>query len=94
MKCRDERNWPPQWKGPYGPHHPLPSGEVGVLSRVSRPPGFLDTPHCIIVIEWNDQEYFASVYFDDADFMETVFKLLQDSIGHPMTEIGSLDIPE
>ena len=34
-QCRP--NWPPHWKGPYGPDRPLPTGEVGILQRVDPP---------------------------------------------------------
>lgn len=92
MTCQGQANWPPQWKGPFGPHNPLPSGELGVLTRVTCGPGILAAPHCIIVMQWNHQEYFATLYFDKENFMQGLVKLLQSYVGRPIAEIGSLDL--
>ena len=81
------------WKGPYGPDNPLPRGEEGILIRVELTSSILRIPHCILVIQWNDQQYFASLYFDDEDFLKEFVGLLQSCLGRPIAEIGSLDIP-
>jgi hypothetical protein len=86
-------NWPPEWKGPYGPDNPLPHGEVGILIRVELPSNILRTPHCILVIQWNHQEYLASLYFDEEAFLQEIVALLQSCLGQPIAEIGTLDIP-
>jgi hypothetical protein len=93
MTYQGRPNWPPDWKGPYGPNNPLPCGEVGILIRVEPASNILRTPHCIVVIQWNNQEYLASLYFDEEAFLQEIFGLLQSSIGQPIAEIGSLDIP-
>jgi hypothetical protein len=93
MICLGRRSWPPDWRGPYGPDNPLPSGEVGVLVGVEPPPGNLRTPHCILVIECNGQEYIGSLRIDDENFLEDVLRLLRSSLGRPLSEIGSLDLP-
>jgi len=93
ITCLGRPNWPPEWKGPYGPDNPLPSGEVGILIRVEPVPSILGTPHCIVVIQWNGQEYFASLYFDQEDFLQEIVGRLQSCLGRPIAEIGSLDIP-
>ncbi len=93
MACLGRRSWPPEWKGPYGPDKPLPSGEVGILIGVQPAPGNLTTPHCIVVIQWNGQEYIASLHFDDEDFLQEIVRLLGTCLGRPIIEIGSLDIP-
>ena len=87
-------NWPPKWIGPFGPNNPLPSGEVGILVRVSRMGGMLDTLHCLLAMEWNHQEYFGFLYFDEEDFVQTFIGLAQTHIGRPIAEIGGLDIPD
>jgi hypothetical protein len=94
MTYQGQSNWPPQWVGPYGPNNPLPSGEVGILVRVSCMGGMLDTLHCLLGMEWNHQEYFGFVYFDDEDFVQTFVSLAQNHIGRSIAEIGSLDIPD
>ena|SRR5882724_9879185 len=68
MTCLGRLNWPPEWKGPYGPDNPLPRGEVGILIRVEPASSILRTPHCIVVIQWNDREYLGSLYFDEEEF--------------------------
>ena len=93
MTCLGYPNWPPEWKGPYGPDNPLPRGEEGILIRVEAASSILRIPHCILVIQWNDQQYFASFYFDDEDFLKEFVGLLQSCLGRPIAEIGSLDIP-
>jgi hypothetical protein len=93
MTCLGRPNWPPEWNGTYGPDNPLPRGEVGILIRVEPASGILRSPHCIVVIEWNHQEYLASLYFDEEDFLQEVVGLLRSSLGRPVAEIGSLDIP-
>jgi hypothetical protein len=85
-------NWPPEWRGPYGPDKPLPNGEVGVLRRVEAS-DILNTPHCVMVIEWNGQEYFGFLYFDEASFAHELIRLLQNWLGHPIAEVGSIEIP-
>lgn len=93
MTCLGKPNWPPEWKGPYGPNNPLPSGEVGTLIRVEPASSNPETPHCFVVIHLNKQEYFGSLYFDEEDSLTEIVKLLRSCLGRPIAEIGSLDIP-
>ncbi|HEX7229582.1 MAG TPA: hypothetical protein VF452_04255 [Candidatus Binatia bacterium] len=94
MTYQGQPNWPPQWIGPFGPNNPLPSGEVGILVRVSNMSGMLDTLHCLLAMEWNHQEYFGFLYFDEEDFVQTFIRLAQSHVGRSIAEIGSLDIPD
>jgi hypothetical protein len=41
----------------------------------------------------NQQEYFGVLYFDEEDFLQSIVGLLRDSVGRPIAEIGSLDVP-
>jgi hypothetical protein len=93
MTYQGRCNWPPEWKGPYGPRNPLPHGEVGVLVRVDTVSTILGVPHCVLVIQWNDEEYFGSLYFEDEAFMQRVVIVLRDRINRPISEIGSIDMP-
>ena len=93
MSCLGSKNWPPQWHGPYGPDNPLPSGEVGTLIEVKPAHSMMRTPHCIVIIQWNNQEYLATLYFDDEEFYQEIVGLLRSRLGQPIAEIGSLDIP-
>jgi hypothetical protein len=71
----------------------VPRGEVGILVRVEPAGSVLGTPHCFVVIQWNQQEYFGSLYFDEENFLLKIVKLLRSCLGRPIAEIGSLDIP-
>jgi hypothetical protein len=44
-------------------------------------------------VEHEGQEYFASLLFDDLQFLEEVCRILPRHIGTPISSIGSLDIP-
>jgi hypothetical protein len=44
-------------------------------------------------MQCNQLEYFGSLHFDEEDFLLKIIALLQDSVGRPIAEIGSLDIP-
>jgi len=93
MKYLGRSNWPPEWAGPYGPDTPLPMGEVGILTATEDASHILETPHCVLVMRHNRQEYFGALYFDDEEFLLTVVALLRKSIGRPVAEIGGIDIP-
>lgn len=86
-------NWPPEWVGPYGTNNPLPRGEAGILVRVERVPNILRTPHCVLVIQCNGQEYFGCLYFDEEDFSQEIICFFQSCLGRPIAEIGSIDLP-
>jgi hypothetical protein len=86
-------NWPPAWNGTHGPDNPLPDGEVGVLVQVLPASSVLEPAHCVIVMQWNDQEYLASLFFDDEDFLQEVVGFLRTCLGRPIAEIGGLDFP-
>jgi hypothetical protein len=50
--------------------------------------------HCILVMQWEGQDYFGSLFFDDSSFREQIVQLLRLHTGLSITEIGSLDIPD
>jgi hypothetical protein len=85
-------NWPPEWRGPYGPENPLPNGEVGILLRAETS-NILSTPHCVVVIEWNGREYFGFLHFDEENFAHEFIRLLQNWLGRSIAEVGSLQMP-
>jgi len=93
MTCLGQASWPPDWKGPYGPDKPLPRGEAGVLLRVEPASKILTSPHCIVVMQWNDQEYIGSLQLDEEEFFQKIVGLLRSCIGRPIEEIGGMDVP-
>jgi hypothetical protein len=86
-------NWPPEWNGPYGPDNPLPRGEVGILVRVEPSSNTAESPYCFLVMQWNQQEYVGSLYFDDGNFLREFVELLRGCRGRSIAEIGSVDVP-
>ena len=93
MRWRGRRNWPPQWKGKRWAGTPLPELEAGVLIRVEPGSGDNKTPHCFLDLQWNNQEYFAVLFFDDEEFLKLICDTFHRNVGRPISEIGSLDIP-
>ena len=71
----------------------MPRGEVGILVRVEPAARVLGTPHCFVVMQWNQQEYFRSLYCDEENFLLEIVELLRSYAGRPIAEIGSVDIP-
>jgi len=94
MTWRGHPNWPPHWNGPHGPNHPLPHGEVGILTRVEIGPSSALAPHCILIMRWNDQDYVGSLFFGDSEFLSEIVEVLRDHIGSPISEIGDLIFAE
>jgi hypothetical protein len=87
---RGRRNWPPNWSGPHGPHHPLPKGEVGILVEVKNG-AVSPIPHCLLIMRYNEQNYYGSLFFDDWGMLNKFSETLRRHIGLPISEIGSLD---
>jgi hypothetical protein len=94
MTWQGQPNWPPNWNGPHGPNNPLPLGEVGILTRVETSVSSGMTPHCVLVMRLNDQDYFGSLLFDDLTFFAQILELLRRHIGLSIAEIGNLIIPD
>ena len=61
MTWQGHRNWPPIWNGSHGPDNPLPQGELGVLAGVEIRSLEIKPAHCVLIIRYNDQEYFGSL---------------------------------
>ena len=93
MTYRGSPNWPPDWKGNYGPDNPLPCGEAGNLIRVEPASDILAMPRCFVVMQWNQQEYVGCLSFDDEGFLRQIVDLFGSCTGRSIAEIGSLDIP-
>jgi hypothetical protein len=90
MCYQGRSNWPPAWSGPSGSD--IPKGEVGVLTKVEAASKYLTAAHCLLVIQWNSQEYFGALFFDDERFAQRICSLLKGHLDSPMSVLGSLDI--
>jgi hypothetical protein len=96
MRWGGRPNWPPNWKGPHGPSNPLPVGEAGILMKVEtgvvRDEKTMVVPHCCLVMRYDNQDYYGTMFFDDGAFLIKLLPLLREHIGSPISKIGSLDI--
>jgi hypothetical protein len=92
MAWQGSPNWPPKWHGPHSPTNPVPHGEVGVLTGVEIRSLELKPARCVLIIRYNDQEYFGTLSFDDEEFSHQIWDILKAHIGEPISAIGSLDI--
>lgn len=72
---------------------PLPGGEVGILTGVETGAPTALNSHCILIMRWNDQDYFGSLFFDDSSFLNQIVEILRQHIGSTISEIGSLNTP-
>jgi hypothetical protein len=94
MTFYGKRIWPPHWVGPYSSTNPLPRGEVGILRQVyAKPANVVGESRCYLVIEHQDQEYFASLRCDEPQFLLEICTTLQSYVGTLISDIGSVDIP-
>lgn len=92
MIWRGIPSWPPSWNGPHGSANPLPHGEIGVLTGVKIASRDLKPPHCVPVVNYNDQDYFAGLFLDDEEFLQSIYIVLNAHIGESIADIGSLNI--
>jgi hypothetical protein len=99
MKFRDHplmtrksgvRAWPPLWVHVSGPPLGRPRGEIGVLKRVEKHPDIIEG--LFLWIDYQDESYIGMMYFDDPSFCFALHKILAQSIGWSIVEIGNLDI--
>jgi hypothetical protein len=93
MRWQGSPDWPPQWHGPYGPDNPLPEGEIGGLSAVEKSTVSALATCCALTVAHNGQEYFGTLSFDDAEFLDQICAILTAHMGEPISAIGSLVIP-
>jgi hypothetical protein len=83
-----EASWPPTWT--HISEAKRLRGEIGVLSGVYRTRD--DTKSCYLVMEHKGETYIGVMMLENAAFSRQVCSLLQQHIGHPVAEIGSLNL--
>jgi hypothetical protein len=65
-------------------------GEVGVLKLVHS--NSLMPNKCFLVIDFAEEAYIGSLIFKDHAFCGQISNLLRDHVGHPIKEIGDMDV--
>ena len=82
------RTWPPVWIREFGPET-YPARETGILEDVL--PSIFDN-ECYLVIEHYGSRYRGLVHCDNAQFFSRLYRYLRDSCGHPIREIGEIEV--
>ena len=88
MSYRGFRTWPPVWIREFGPET-YPAGEAGILEDVL--PSIFDN-ECYLVIEHYGSRYRGLVHCDNAQFFSRLYRYLRDICGHPIREIGEIEV--
>jgi|SRR5690349_5862618 hypothetical protein len=90
MISRGVPSWPPVWMREFGQEN-YPAGEVGILEDVRRS---LTENQCHLVIHYNESRYVGVIRVDDPQFFENLYRVLRESCGRSIHEIGDFDIDE
>jgi hypothetical protein len=83
-------NWPPFWVWTRTDGIKTASGEVGVLKDVYA--NNATSNKCYLVIQHKNEEYIGCLPFDNRSFYRQITMLLRNHIGHPINEIGNVDL--
>jgi hypothetical protein len=84
------KTWPPLWVEPNGPTQKKPRGEIGVLKRVEQDSAIAHS--FFIWIEYGGERYVGMMVFDDPNFCQEIFKVLEVNVGLPIEKIGDIDL--
>ena len=85
-------NWPPTWTG-SGTE--VTYGERGTLTDAKKLPAFGPNPlRLCLTIEHGGHPYSAVIQVNDPDFLDVLLPKLRGCIGRPLTEVGSLELPD
>jgi hypothetical protein len=90
MMFRGNRSWPPDWLWRDGYDDTHPRGEVGILKNVICSP---TADGCFLIMEHCGAEYIGAVLLSDPRFSREIFRLLVQSSGKTIREIGEIDLP-
>jgi hypothetical protein len=91
MRYHRVPNWPPTWTWIDGQEDRRPRGEIGTLKGVTLTK-LKPANCCYLYIDHEGSAYVGCLLFGDRAFCAQITKLLQDYLGHPIAEIGSLDL--
>jgi hypothetical protein len=89
MRYQDAPNWPPVWTQMRIGSVKTVTGELGVLTYVH---GSDYSHKCYLVTTHENENYVATLPFDDAVFCQLITKLLRQHIGKSIKDIGDLDV--
>jgi hypothetical protein len=85
-------SWPPTWANTNADKGNTLRGEIGVLTGAYKT-GPLESI-CFLVMEHDCDTYIAALMLDNAAFVSHICALLNQNIGRPMSEIGSLEVSD
>lgn len=90
MSFHGVTNWPPIWTQGTEKNKKIVKDEVGILRYVHDVnPG---SHKIYLVIDYEREHYVGTLAFDDIQFRHQITNLLRQQIGHPIEEIGALDL--
>ena len=101
MTYRGQCNWPPVWLWIGKGKNKYPTGEVGILKKVSVStfdPGDPDSPkpynRIYLTMEYLDARYMGCLLFDDAASCMQIGAILAKCRGRRLAAIGDLDLSQ
>jgi hypothetical protein len=83
--------WPPVWTPTQINRDEKPVGEVGILEDVTM--SDLNDNKIFMFMQSEGFRYMGFMIFDDVPFCQEIYRLLKSHVGHPINEIGDLDLP-
>src|SRR5499433_2064071 len=98
MKLRDHPlvrqylipQWPPVWVSLDNEDERRSRSVEGVLTEVREPISRSDG--IVLIMHHNDNRYGTILIFSDLTFRKQIFKLLKDSVGLSIQQVGDIDL--
>jgi hypothetical protein len=93
MSYHGLQSWPPVWTWVGGSDNQHPRGEVGVLKEIKLSQ-INPADRIFLYMEYNTASYLGCLLIDHHSFCSQIARLLEDSCGRPIREIGDLDLSD
>src|SRR5271155_1247657 len=93
MKYQGISSWPPTWSGAYGVEDTFPGSEDGVLEDVEVVErDFIGPRRLEVLMSYRGRKSPGQIWVDDQKAIPVLYEALRKLVGHPMREIGDLQI--
>jgi len=83
-------SWPPVWTTTRLDPNDKPTGEIGILQQVLT--NYLLTTRVFLFIDYQGHRYMGAMDFDDPEFCNEIYSVLNSHIGYSLIQIGDLDL--
>lgn len=84
------KSWPPVWSSLQHIPRTRLQGEIGVLTSAYTTSAAAKI--CFLIIEHEAESYVGALMLDDRALCAEICQLLKKNLGHPIAEIGGLDL--